>query len=112
MSISDIREILVQLYAYAGFPRSLNALSELMKVQEARRQQGIHDLPDTESKRPIPRGDALLAAGTANPTWLSGAPVQGPLLDFAPVANQYLSTNKKAARRGGFLPTGVTTARP
>lgn len=34
LTISDCREILVQLYAYAGFPRSLNALAELMKVAE------------------------------------------------------------------------------
>ena len=26
LSVSDAREVLVQLYAYAGFPRSLNAL--------------------------------------------------------------------------------------
>ncbi|WP_416772692.1 carboxymuconolactone decarboxylase family protein [Pseudomonas sp. RHF3.3-3] len=93
LSISDVREILVQLYAYAGFPRSLNALGELMKVQQARRQQGIHDLPGREPSRPIPQGDALLAAGTANQTRLSGAPVQGPLFDFAPVANQYLRSH-------------------
>lgn len=91
--MSDVREILAQLYAYAGLPRSLNALGELMKVQEARRQQGIHDLPGREPQRPIPQGDALLAAGTANQTRLSGAPVQGPLFDFAPVANQYLRTH-------------------
>lgn len=93
LSVSDVREILVQLYAYAGFPRSLNALGELMKVQDARRQQGIQDLPGSEPKRPIPQGDVLLAAGTANQTRLSGAPVQGPLFDFAPVANEYLRTH-------------------
>ncbi|MBE2321245.1 carboxymuconolactone decarboxylase family protein, partial [Solirubrobacter sp. CPCC 204708] len=40
MTVSDAREILVQLYAYAGFPRSLNALGELMKVLDARKQRG------------------------------------------------------------------------
>jgi alkylhydroperoxidase/carboxymuconolactone decarboxylase family protein YurZ len=34
LTVSDAKEILVQLYAYAGFPRSLNALGELMKVLE------------------------------------------------------------------------------
>jgi len=90
LTISDAREILVQLYAYAGFPRSLNALGELMKVLEARRQRGIEDAPGQEPSQPIPKGDALLAAGTANQTQLSGAPVEGPLFDFAPVANQFL----------------------
>lgn len=90
MTVSDAREILVQLYAYAGFPRSLNALGELMKVLEARKQRGIEDAPGREPGRPIPKGDALLAAGTANQTRLSGGTVQGPLFDFAPAANDYL----------------------
>jgi 4-carboxymuconolactone decarboxylase len=90
MTVSDAREILVQLYAYAGFPRSLNALGELMRTLEARKQRGIQDAPGREPSRAIPKGDALLAAGTTNQTKLAGAPVQGPLFDFAPVANEYL----------------------
>lgn len=93
LSVSDAREVLMQLYAYAGFPRSLNALGELMKVVEARKQRGVKDAPGRAPSRPIPKGDALLAAGTANQTKLSGAPVQGPLFDFAPVANEYLRTH-------------------
>lgn len=93
LTISDAREVLVQLYAYAGFPRSLNALGELMKVVDARRQRGVQDAPGRPPGRPIPKGDALLAAGTANQTRLSGAPVQGPLFDFAPLANEYLRSH-------------------
>jgi len=93
MTVSDAREILVQLYAYAGFPRSLNALGELMKVLEARRQRGVQDAPGSAPSRPIPKGDALLAAGTANQTQLSGGVVAGPLFDFAPTANEYLRTH-------------------
>jgi 4-carboxymuconolactone decarboxylase len=90
LSISDAREVLVQLYAYAGFPRSLNALAALMQVVDARKQRGVQDAPGRAPSRPIPQGAALLAAGTANQTRLIGAPVQGPLFDFAPVANEYL----------------------
>lgn len=86
MTVSDAKEVLIQLYAYAGFPRSLNALSELMKVLQAREQRGVRDAPGAEPIRPIPQGAALLAAGTANQTKLSGGPVQGPLFDFAPLA--------------------------
>ncbi|WP_184410890.1 carboxymuconolactone decarboxylase family protein [Xanthomonas translucens] len=93
LSVAEAREILVQVYAYAGFPRSLNALSELMKVAEARRQQGIQDDAGRAPDRPIPKGDALLAAGTANQTKLAGGPVSGPLFDFAPQANEYLRTH-------------------
>lgn len=93
ITVSDAREILVQLYAYAGFPRSLNALGELMKVLEARKQRGIEDAPGREPSRAIPKGDALLDVGTANQTKLLGGTVQGPLFDFAPVANEYLRTH-------------------
>jgi alkylhydroperoxidase/carboxymuconolactone decarboxylase family protein YurZ len=93
MTVSDAREVLVQVYAYAGFPRSLNALGELMKVLEARRQQGIEDAPGRAPGRPIPKGDALRAAGATNQTKLAGAPVKGPLFDFAPAIDEYLKTH-------------------
>lgn len=93
LTVNDAKEILVQLYAYAGFPRSLNALGELMKVLEARRQRGIQDAPGRKPGRAIPKGDALLAAGTANQTRLSGSPVRGPLFEFAPAIDEYLKAH-------------------
>jgi len=93
LTLSEAKEILVQLYAYAGFPRSLNALGELMKVVEARNAQGIQDAPGREPGQPIPSGQALLEVGTANQTRISGGEVQGPLFDFAPVINQYLQAH-------------------
>jgi 4-carboxymuconolactone decarboxylase len=93
LTVSEIKEVLVQVYAYAGFPRSLNALTEFMKVLEARKQRGIQDAPGTAPVRAIPKGEALLVAGTANQTKLSGAPVQGPLFDFAPAIDQFLKTH-------------------
>jgi alkylhydroperoxidase/carboxymuconolactone decarboxylase family protein YurZ len=93
LTISDAKEVLVQLYAYAGFPRSLNALGELMKVLDARKQRGIKDEPGRAPSKPIPKGDALLAAGTANQSRLVGAPVKGPLFEFAPAADGYLKTH-------------------
>jgi 4-carboxymuconolactone decarboxylase len=93
LTVSDAKEILVQLYAYAGFPRSLNALGELMKVLEARKQRGIHDAPGRTLDRAIPKGEALLAAGTANQTQLMGGPVRGALFDFAPAIDEYLKTH-------------------
>lgn len=93
LTVSEAKEILVQLYAYTGFPRSLNALAELLRVTDARRQRGIEDAPGHEPSRAIPVGEALLAAGTANQTRISGAPVTGPVMEFAPVINQYLQTH-------------------
>lgn len=93
LTVGDAREVLVQLYAYAGFPRSLNALAELMKVLEVRKQHGIQDAPGRAPSRAIPKGDALLAAGTANQTKLVGGPVKGPLFEFAPAIDEYLKTH-------------------
>ena len=56
LTVSDAREILVQLYAYTGFPRSLNALGELMKVLDARRQRGVQDAPGGDPSAPLPTG--------------------------------------------------------
>ena len=93
LTVSETKEILVQLYAYVGFPRSLNALNELMTVVQARKQRGIQDSPGIEPGHAIPTGEALLAAGTANQTRISGGPVKGPVFDFAPVINQFLQTH-------------------
>jgi alkylhydroperoxidase/carboxymuconolactone decarboxylase family protein YurZ len=93
LTISETKEILVQLYAYAGFPRSLNALGELMKVLDARRQRGVQDAPGREPATPVPTGKELLALGTANQTKLVGAPVKGPLFEFAPAIDEYLKTH-------------------
>jgi alkylhydroperoxidase/carboxymuconolactone decarboxylase family protein YurZ len=93
LTVSEAKEVLVQLYAYVGFPKSLNALGELLKVVEARKQRGIQDAPGREPSRAIPTGDALAAAGKVNQTKISGGPVQGPVFDFAPVINQYLQAH-------------------
>lgn len=93
LTLSETKEVLVQLYAYAGFPKSLNALGELMNVVRAREAQGIATAPGQSPTGEIPVGDALRAVGTANQTRISGAPVTGPVMDFAPIINQYLQTH-------------------
>ncbi|MED9720152.1 carboxymuconolactone decarboxylase family protein [Escherichia marmotae] len=93
LTINEAKEILIQLYAYTGFPRSLNALNELMKVVEARKQRGIEDIEGKEPIAPVPVGDELRRVGIANQTKIAGAPVRGPLFDFAPTINQFLQTH-------------------
>ena len=93
LTISEVKEILIQLYAYAGFPRSLNALGESMKVLQARRQRGVHDAPGREPAAPVPTGRDLLTAGTANQTKLLGGPAAGPLFEYAPAIDAYLKTH-------------------
>jgi 4-carboxymuconolactone decarboxylase len=93
MAVSEAKEVLVQLYAYAGFPRSLNALAELMKVLDARKQRGVQDAPGRDPVNQIPTGKELLAVGNANQTKLTGAPVRGALFEFAPQVDEYLKTH-------------------
>jgi alkylhydroperoxidase/carboxymuconolactone decarboxylase family protein YurZ/quinol monooxygenase YgiN len=49
LSINEIKEILVQLYAYCGFPRSLNAITTFMAVLEERKAKGITDVAGKEA---------------------------------------------------------------
>lgn len=65
----------------------------MQSVTEARKQRGIKDDVGKEPVQPVPVGDALRQLGTNNQTKISGAPVQGPLFDFAPVINQFLQTH-------------------
>jgi 4-carboxymuconolactone decarboxylase len=51
LTVNEIKEILVQMYAYAGFPRSLNGINAFMKVVEERKAKGISD---TEGKTATP----------------------------------------------------------
>lgn len=93
MTVSEAKEVLVQLYAYAGFPRSLNALGELLKVVELRKQRGLHDAPGHDPSRAVSTGRELVLAGQANQTEISGGPVQGPVFEFAPIINQFLQAH-------------------
>src|SRR3954452_13459724 len=44
LTVNEIKEVLVQLYAYCGFPRSINGIITFMGVVEDRKQRGIQDV--------------------------------------------------------------------
>lgn len=44
LTINEIKEALVQLYAYCGFPRSLNAINVFMSVLDGRKTKGVEDV--------------------------------------------------------------------
>lgn len=91
LSVNEIKEILVQLYAYCGFPRSLNALNTLMTTVQERAASGKKD---AEGASPGQRSEgSSLVFGTENQTKLCGGPVKGPLFDFAPVMDEYLKAH-------------------
>ena len=53
LTVNEIKEVLIQLYAYTGFPRSLNAIHTFMRVMDERTKAGIND-PDGKEPSPIP----------------------------------------------------------
>ena len=91
LTVNEIKEILVQLYAYCGFPRSLNALGNCMALLKEREAGGIRDAQG-KLPGPLPAGKSI-DFGTANQTKLCGAPVKGALFDFAPAIDEYLKAH-------------------
>jgi alkylhydroperoxidase/carboxymuconolactone decarboxylase family protein YurZ len=92
LAVNEIKEILVQMYAYAGFPRSLNAIGAFMAVMNNRREKGLKDETGKESS-PLPNDRSSLEFGTENQTKLVGQPVAGPLFDFAPAIDHFLKAH-------------------
>ena len=56
LTVSEIKEVLVQLYAYCGFPRSLNGINTFMAVIADRTGKGIKDVAGKDAS-PILAGD-------------------------------------------------------
>ena len=52
LTINEAKEVLVHLYAYCGFPRSIRGLQTLMTVVEDRRAKGIEDEVGSEAMPP------------------------------------------------------------
>lgn len=61
VSINKMKDAFAQLYAYTGFPRSLNALGVLEQVVGERKAQGIEDNEGMPFRRPATWDDAALA---------------------------------------------------
>ncbi len=89
LTINEIKEVLVQMYAYAGFPRSLNGIGTFMSVLDAREKKGIKDAAGKESS-PLPTNKSSVELGTENQTRLIGAPATGAYIAFAPAIDQFL----------------------
>lgn len=89
LTVNEIKEVIVQLYAYAGFPRSLNALTTFMQVLKERKEKGINDV-EGKTSSPLPANKSKLEFGTEIQTRLVGRPVKGEIYEFAPAIDQFL----------------------
>ena len=92
LTINEIKEVLVQLYAYCGFPRSLNGINTFMSVVEERKAKGI---TDAEGKNASPVADAVSKYETGKQTLqsLTGIEEKGPKTGanaFAPAIDTFL----------------------
>ena len=89
LTINEIKEVLVQMYAYAGFPRSLNGINAFIGVLEEREQKGIKDELGKEP-RPMPANKSSIEFGTEIQTRLIGAPATGKYITFSPAIDKFL----------------------
>jgi len=89
LAINEIKEILVQMYAYCGFPRSLNSINTFMDVLDERKQNGIKDKIGKEPS-PMPANKSSIELGTEIQTRLIGAPATGKYITFAPAIDSFL----------------------
>ena len=89
LTVSQIKEALSQLYAYTGFPRSLNALGSLQKVLEQRQSEGKATEEGMDAS-PLPASYDALKQGTEVQTQLSGRPFN---YDFCPAEDYYLKAH-------------------
>ena len=89
VTINELKEAFSQLYAYTGFPRSLNALGVLSKVLENKNPNWQEGTPWT---RPAAWDDARKAyeLGVKNQTQLSGRPFD---YTFCPQDDYYLKAH-------------------
>jgi alkylhydroperoxidase/carboxymuconolactone decarboxylase family protein YurZ len=92
LTINEIKEVMVHLYAYTGFPRSLNALSSFMQVLDERKAKGIKDVEGKVSS-PVPPdldkdkyGAKVRAKLSGRETDISGAEWQ----KFSPAIDTFL----------------------
>jgi 4-carboxymuconolactone decarboxylase len=89
LTVNELKEILVQLYAYAGFPRSLNAISTLQGLLNERKQSGINDVMGKRSgKGSFQNGK--FAFGKDVQTKLTGSTATGSAQTFVPLIDTLL----------------------
>ena len=74
VTVNELKEAFSQLYAYTGFPRSLNALNLLKTVLEERKSSGIDDNEGKPWQRPAlwDNAEEALLRGTEVQTRLCG----------------------------------------
>jgi quercetin dioxygenase-like cupin family protein/alkylhydroperoxidase/carboxymuconolactone decarboxylase family protein YurZ len=92
LTINEIKEVLVQMYAYAGFPRSLNAINTFIEVLKHRKEQGKKDSIGAEPS-PLPTNKTSLELGTEIRARLTGSSALAGYARFTPVIDEFLRSH-------------------
>lgn len=82
LTINQIKESLVHLYAYCGFPRSIRGLQTFITVLDERKAKGITDIVGTEAS-PIKGESSKYERGKAILEKLTGAKQDGPKTGYS-----------------------------
>ena len=94
MTVNEIKEILVQAYAYAGFPRSLRGIQTFMSLLDKRKAAGITDVEGREATPVKEMTDSeKYQLGKRTLAELSGIPADSPAKGysvFAPIIDKFL----------------------
>lgn len=85
LTVNQIKEAIVHLYAYAGFPRSLRGLQTFMTVLDERKAKGVNDVTGAEAS-PIHNDNSKYKRGKAILEELTGNPETGPKTGYAAFA--------------------------
>ena len=85
LTINQIKESLVHLYAYCGFPRSIRGLQTFMEVLNERKAQGINDVSGAEAS-PIEDERSKYERGKDILGELIGVPQDGPRTGYSAFA--------------------------
>ena len=89
LTINEIKEVLVQMYAYAGFPRSLNGINAFNEVVKQRQAAGKKDVAGPEAS-PFPTQKSSLELGGEIRTRLTGRTTVAEYAKFVPVIDEFL----------------------
>ncbi len=89
LTINEIKEILIQLYAYVGFPRSINAINTFIRVLASRQSSGIIDETGKEPS-PRPEQKSKFELGCEMQMVLLGALETGSALSFIPTIDTFI----------------------
>lgn len=92
VTVNEIKESMIQLYAYCGFPRSLNALGILFNIVNESKKSG-KILKIGRESTPVPKDRNSLIYGTKIQTEIVGAEVKGGIYEFAPMIDIYLKSH-------------------